>query len=44
MDKTMEQMADVIVDEVGENLTQQLYEQMRRNYNIPEEASGKSKI
>ena len=44
MDTAVEQMADVIVDEVGENVTQQLYEQMRRNYNIPEETSEKSKV
>ncbi len=36
MDTAIENMADKLVDEVGENFTQQLYEQMRRNYNIGE--------
>ncbi|MDD6038577.1 MAG: hypothetical protein PUD20_07300 [bacterium] len=31
-----EQIADKIVDQVGDRITQTLYEQMRRNYNIPE--------
>lgn len=34
MDGTIELIADQVVDEVGENFTQQLYEQMKRNYNI----------
>jgi flagellar protein FlgJ len=34
MDTAIEQVADTIVDQVGENYTQQLYEQMKRNYNI----------
>ena len=34
MDTAIEQMADKLVDECGETLTQQLYEQMKRNYNI----------
>lgn len=34
MDSTIELMADEIVDQVGENYTQQLYEQMKRNYGI----------
>lgn len=34
MDTAIEKVADAIVDETGETLTQQLYEQMRRNYNI----------
>ena len=34
MDATIEQMADKLVNECGETLTQQLYEQMKRNYNI----------
>ena len=34
MDTVIEQAADTLVDECGETLTQQLYEQMKRNYNI----------
>lgn len=34
MDSVIEQVADELVDEVGTNFTQQLYEQMKRNYNI----------
>lgn len=34
MDSVMELMADEVVDEVGGNFTQQLYEQMKRNYGI----------
>ena len=34
MDQAIEMVADEIVDQVGENFTQQLYEQMKRNYNI----------
>lgn len=34
MDSTIELIADQVVDEVGESFTQQLYEQMKRNYNI----------
>ena len=34
-----EQLADKIVDQVGDRLTQTLYEQMCRNYSIPQ-ASG----
>ena len=33
-DSTIELVADEIVDQVGENYTQQLYEQMKRNYGI----------
>jgi flagellar protein FlgJ len=34
MDNVIQLVADDIVDEVGETYTQQLYEQMKRNYNI----------
>ncbi len=34
MDNTIEVLADSIVDEVGESFTQQLFEQMKRNYNL----------
>ena len=34
MDSVIELMADELVDEVGMSFTQQLYEQMKRNYNI----------
>ena len=34
MDTVIEQMSDTIVEKSGENITQQLYEQMKRNYNI----------
>lgn len=34
MDTAIEEIADKLVDETGETLTQQLYEQMRRNYNM----------
>ena len=35
MDYAIEGVADKILDEVGGNMTQQLFEQMKRNYNIP---------
>ena len=35
MDYAIEGIADKVLDEVGGNLTQQLFEQMKRNYNIP---------
>ena len=34
MDGVIELVADELVDEVGTNFTQQLFEQMKRNYNI----------
>ena len=34
MDNVIELVADQVVDEDGTNFTQQLYEQMKRNYNI----------
>lgn len=34
MDSAIELIADEMLDEVGESFTQQLYEQMKRNYNI----------
>lgn len=34
MDSTIEVLADEVVDEIGESFTQQLYEQMKRNYNL----------
>lgn len=34
MDTAIEQISDEIVDTAGENITQQLYEQMKRNYNL----------
>ena len=34
MDSAIETIADEIVEEVGESFTQQLYEQMKRNYGI----------
>lgn len=34
MDFVMQEVADQVVDEVGANFTQQLYEQMKRNYGI----------
>lgn len=34
MDIAIQQVADEIVEQSGENFTQQLYEQMKRNYNI----------
>ena len=34
MDSAIETLADEVVDEIGESFTQQLYEQMKRNYNI----------
>jgi flagellar protein FlgJ len=34
MDFAVEKVADEIIDQVGENFTQSLYEQMKRNYNI----------
>ena len=34
MDSTIELMSDTIVEKSGENITQQLYEQMKRNYGI----------
>lgn len=38
-DKIIEQLADKIVDDIGENYTQQLYEQMRRNYGMDQMVS-----
>lgn len=35
MDYAIEEVADILVEEVGGNMTQQLFEQMKRNYNIP---------
>lgn len=35
MDYAIEGVADKILDEVGGSMTQQLFEQMKRNYNIP---------
>lgn len=35
MDYAIEDIADVLLEEVGGNMTQQLFEQMKRNYNIP---------
>lgn len=34
MDMAIEKVADAVVDQIGETYTQQLYEQMKRNYNI----------
>ena len=34
MDSVIELMADKVTDEVGDSFVQQLYEQMKRNYNI----------
>lgn len=34
MDFAIEEIADQVVDEVGNSFTQSLYEQMKRNYNI----------
>ena len=34
MDSMIEVLADEVVDEVGESFTQQLFEQMKRNYNL----------
>lgn len=35
MDTAIEEIADIMLDEIGDSMTQQLYEQMKRNYNIP---------
>ena len=35
MDYAIEDIADILLDEVGGSMTQQLFEQMKRNYNIP---------
>lgn len=35
MDYAIEDIADIMLDEIGGNMTQQLFEQMKRNYNIP---------
>ena len=34
MDKAIELVADEIVEQVGSSYTQELYEAMKRNYNI----------
>ena len=34
MDQAIEMVANQLVDDMGESVTQQLYEQMKRNYNI----------
>ena len=45
MDYAIEEVADMLLEEVGGNMTQQLFEQMKRNYNIPtvEEVEAKAK-
>ena len=35
MDYAIEDVADILLEEVGGSMTQQLFEQMKRNYNIP---------
>ena len=35
MDYAIEDIADILLDEVGGSMTQQLFEQMKRNYSIP---------
>ena len=35
MDYASVDVADMLLEEVGGNMTQQLFEQMKRNYNIP---------
>ncbi len=35
MDTVYEKLADNMLDDIGGNFTQQLFEQMKRNYNIP---------
>ena len=35
MDYAIEEVADQLLDEIGGSMTQQLFEQMKRNYNIP---------
>ena len=35
MDYAIEDVADMLLEEVGGGMTQQLFEQMKRNYNIP---------
>ena len=40
MDYAIEDIADMLLDEVGGNMTQQLFEQMKRNYNIPTVEEG----
>ena len=35
MDYAIEEIADKLLDEVGGSMTQQLFEQMKRNYSIP---------
>lgn len=35
MDYAIEDVADLLLEEVGGTMTQQLFEQMKRNYNIP---------
>ena len=42
MDYAIEDVADMLLEEVGGSMTKQLFEQMKRNYNIPtvEEKNG----
>ena len=35
MDYAIEEVADLMLDEMGGSMTKQLFEQMKRNYNIP---------
>ena len=35
MDYAIEDIADMLLEEVGGSMTKQLFEQMKRNYNIP---------
>lgn len=42
MDYAIEEVADLLLDEVGGNITQQLFEQMKRNYSIPTVETGEN--
>ena len=42
MDYAIEEVADLLLDEVGGNITQQLFEQMKRNYSIPTVEAGEN--
>ena len=35
MDYAIEEVADMMLEEIGGSMTKQLFEQMKRNYNIP---------
>ena len=44
MDYAIEEVADMMLEEIGGSMTKQLFEQMKRNYNIPTVEEKKQEI